>query len=80
VKSTAVSDQANRQLDLINIKFGACMRSVEKCDLLDQVVLVVVENLNVKIAYKVQVDLIAIVANTHYKRTPFVENLDLFVE
>jgi hypothetical protein len=75
-----VSDQAIRQLDLIYIKLGSCVTCIQWYDLLDQIVLMIVEDLDVKVTDQVQIYLVTVVADTHDKRSPFVQNLDLFVK
>jgi hypothetical protein len=73
-------NQSVGKLDLVDVKFGARVTSVQRYDLLNQVVLVIVKYLNIKVSDQVEVHFIAVVSNAGNKRSALIEHLDLFVE
>jgi hypothetical protein len=56
------------------------MVSGKKVDLVDTVFLVVVENFDVFVFQEVEVDLMAVVSDSHHKSTLDVEGLDFLVK
>ena len=56
------------------------MLGIEKRDTFNNCVLVVDEYFEIKISEKVEIDFITVIANSHYKRTLFVEYINFFLE
>ena len=69
-----------RKLYLVHVKLGPRITDIKWNDLLDEVLLMIIKNLHIKIAYQVQVYLISVIPDSHYEHTILVQHPYLFVE
>jgi hypothetical protein len=51
------------------------MIGIQECNFFDDSILVIDENFDIEIAQQVEIHFITVVADGHYKRTLFIENI-----